>query len=588
MKKIFTRSAAFALIVAVVLVSVPVAPQTAAAAVSNWQKGVTIEPRSAGDFASDSFKQSVTNVKALGANYITLIIPYYQSNTGSTDIQAGWNTPTDAALSSAVNYVHTQGLHIMLKPHLDVYTGDWRAFINPGDRNSWYAHYATMLNHVADLGKQTGAEEIAVGSELISMSTYTSNGDNTQRWQTLIAGVRSRYSGLLTYSANWGGGDFGNEKAHIGFWGSLDYIGISAYFNLNTSGDVSSLENAWIAYNTNEIKPLSDTYGKPVLFTEIGYRSVTNAHYQPWNASNGGNYDPTEQSNDYTALFEYWNNQPYMVGVQLWNWSSDPGAGGAGNLDYTPQNKPAQDVMKTWFASSGNTGGQGTTTTGGGSNTSFSGTATVAPSPATINQTATIHASFSSKGNVSNAIADIEVYNSSGQKTFQQFYGGQNFVATQPKTFDIPWTPSSAGTYSIKAGIFNSDWSTNYYWNDNAGVVTVQQGSTTGGGGTTTPPTTFTTNVWWPSNGASVRGVQPFKAVVDGLDVSQYKMYWQVDGDVLNEMANSPTDYPHKESLVDVSGWSWKGNGPYTLTFVSKNNSGATISSKSVTITVQH
>ncbi len=92
-------------------------------------------------------------------------------------------------------------------------------------------------------------------------------------------------------------------------------------------------------------------------------------------------------------------------------------------------------------------------------------------------------------------------------------------------------------------------------------------------------------NAWWPSEGAHLTGAQPFKALVEGADVSTYDMYWQVDGGQLNPMQTSTTDYPHKEASVDVSGWSWKGQGPYAITFVAKQN-GQNLGSKTVNIYV--
>lgn len=728
MKKYIQHLGTVVLSVSMIVVSIGFIPAGANAAVSDWQKGVTMQPRSTTDFGSDQFKQSVTKAKGDGFNYVTLIIPYYQGNLYSTDIAPGWNTPTDASLIAAINYVHAQGMHVMLKPHLESYDGQWRAYINPGDRATWFSKYGGVLNHLADIGKQTGTEEFCIGAELISMATYTSNGDNTQQWKNLIAGVRSRYSGALTYSANWGGDGFPDEKSHIGFWPQLDYIGISAYFNLYGGNDVQNLKNDWNGYNFSQIKPLSDANGKPVLFTEIGYRSVTNAHQAPWNSGMGGGYDPQEQVNDFTALFDYWNGQSFMRGVQIWDWSVDPNAGGNGNTDYTPQNKPAEGTIKSWFSGgttgtgdtggtttppttgggtsvsgtfsasatanpsspavnqavaitpsvtatgassntivdveiynaanaqilqkaftgedftanqtktypvnftptqtgdytvkvgvfnqdwtqnylwnnntltftvtqTGSTGGTGTSTnTGGnngGSNTSFAMTASVSPTSPSANQSATISGSASAKGSVNDAIVDYEIYNAGNSRVFQQIYTGQNFVATQPKDFPFSWTPTAQGTYTVKGGIFNNNWSTNYYWNDGITTFTVGAstgGNTGGGGGTTNPPpqTNYNTNIWWPSDGATVSGVLPFKAMVEGLDVSQYSMSWQVDGGALVEMANSSQDYPHKESLVDVSGWNWKGNGPYTLNFVSKNSSGTTLSQKSVNINISH
>lgn len=77
-------------------------------------------------------------------------------------------------------------------------------------------------------------------------------------------------------------------------------------------------------------------------------------------------------------------------------------------------------------------------------------------------------------------------------------------------------------------------------------------------------------DVWWPTNGAHVTGTQPFKAMVQGLDVNSYDMYWQVDGGGLVPMYNSYQDYQHKEAQVDLSGWTWHGSGPYDITFVAK------------------
>jgi endoglucanase len=93
-----------------------------------------------------------------------------------------------------------------------------------------------------------------------------------------------------------------------------------------------------------------------------------------------------------------------------------------------------------------------------------------------------------------------------------------------------------------------------------------------------------TISIWWPTEGATVGGVQPLKAVVDNSEVSAYQMSWRVDGGDLNSMETSLTDSPHKEAVIDFSGWNWKGNGPYTIEVVAKNNYGETITSKSTNL----
>ncbi len=89
--------------------------------------------------------------------------------------------------------------------------------------------------------------------------------------------------------------------------------------------------------------------------------------------------------------------------------------------------------------------------------------------------------------------------------------------------------------------------------------------------------------VWWPTSGAHLQGVQPFKAVVTGLDASQYDMLWEVDGGKWNVMDTSSVGYPHKEASVDVTAWNWHGNGPYSINFIARKN-GVIIGQQSVAV----
>lgn len=90
--------------------------------------------------------------------------------------------------------------------------------------------------------------------------------------------------------------------------------------------------------------------------------------------------------------------------------------------------------------------------------------------------------------------------------------------------------------------------------------------------------------VWWPTQDAVIQGVQPFKGLLQGSDVNQYNMYWQVDGGNLVIMDTNYNDYPHKEASVDLTNWNWKGTGPYVLNFVTKDKNGQIIAQTSRTI----
>lgn len=596
MKKLISGLAAFLIIVTQFsFIGVP----QAHAAVSDWIKGSSVVPQSQSDFGSSSFQQSLRNLKATGATYVALIVPYYQSNLYSTDIGPGWNTPTDTALASAIDYAHSIGLAVAVKMHNESYSGDWRAYINPGDRNTWFNNFNAELQHVGQLAQAHHAEMFVMGTEMVSMASSYVNADNTQRWQALIANMRNIYTGKLTYDANSTNSNydaFQDEKESIGFWGSLDYAGLSVYYGLNSDNSVASLQNQWNVWNNNDLKGFQQRVGKQLLFSEIGYRSADNAHYAPWNSS-GGAYNATEQVNDYEALFGYWNNYPYVAGVLWWNWQSDPNGGGAGNTDYTVQGKPALQTMTKWFTSGSTpTPPPGGTPPGAPAITS---TATANPASPQSGTAVAITANVKNTGgSLTNAIVDVEVYDSAGTKTYQQFFPNVTISSGQTGTFTANWPSAGpAGAYKVAVGVFNSDWTQNYSWNATAATINVQTATTNPPPPNNPPPNnpppnnppsaSATTNIWWPSNGAVVSGVQPFKANVDGYDVSQYNMYWQVDGGVLNQMGNSAADYPHKEALVDLSGWHWQSTNQYTLTFVSKDSAGAVISQKSEVIIVQ-
>ncbi|MDB5237425.1 MAG: hypothetical protein JWL88_527 [Parcubacteria group bacterium] len=606
------RATSVVLLIPLVLLSFP--PAQANAAVSNWvQKGVTFYPYSAIDFNSAGFRTNVDHYKSLGANTITLVIPLFQANTGSTDIYAGGNTPSDATLAAAAQYVHSKGMQVMFKIHLDPQTGEWRANINPGNRDAWYANYLAMLKHYGQIAATQNVETICIGTELIDMASGAVNPDNTQRWQNMISQLRQVYNGKLTYGANWGGDRSSGEASYIGFWSSLDYIGISGYYPLSGDGSVVQDKAGWTGWANGEIKPIYDRVQKPVIFTEMGYRSAPDAHAHPYDWWDGGAYDPQEQVNSYEALFEFWDANPYMQGGDIWYGTSDANAGGAGNTDYLIQGKPVEQTIQHWFTMQNAPQATTTPPVTNGPAAAFTVTG-AATAQGTNGQPVNLSASVTATGGAAIANVDLEVYDTAGHQVAQNVYSSQSFAAGQSRPYITSWTPTASGTYVLKAGIFDPGWKL-VIWNDSVTQVTVGSGTTNGGtttGSTTSTTTTATTtgstatttpptqtppppppanpiiDLWWPTNGATVSGVQPFKALLENAALNAYTMFWQVDGDALNAMSDSQTDASHKEALVDLTNWNWKGNGPYSLNFIAKDASGKTLAQQASSISVAH
>lgn len=559
------------------------------AAVSNWQKGILVQPRSSEDFSSASFRQSIDTAAQNGVNYVTLVVPVRQDNIYSSTVYTGGDTPSDSSLRAGLTYIKTKGMQSAVVVHVNPYDNQWRAFIRANDTNAWFSSYGALVNRYAAIAQSASASQMIIGTELSSMTVPA----NTSKWVSLIAGVRSNFSGSLTYSAQRMG--FMADAQSLGFWPQLDKIGISAYYGLGNDGNVAALQSAWDQYNRQEISVLAERYGKKIVFTEVGYVSRDGATNDP-----GTGYLLTTpintglQANAYQALFNYWANDPNIDGVSFWDWSSDPNAGGPNNGDYTPQNKPAQDVMKQWFTQA-NTAAPPITLSAAGYTVS-----SIAPSAPTVGFSVSIPVSVRHSSGANDMIVDIEIYNAQNQRVSQRYFEAQQLTTT-PKTFTASWTPTSTGTYTVKVGIFTANWQSAVLWNDSLQTFAV--------GSATQPPVAPTTpvvtqptsptpstppistsnlptaiSIWWP--GGTVSGVQPYKAVIDGRDISTYDMYWQVDSGVLNRMGNDSNPSAHKESLVDMTNWSWNASGSYTINFVAKDKAGQTLSQKSVALRV--
>jgi hypothetical protein len=168
--------------------------------------------------------------------------------------------------------------------------------------------------------------------------------------------VRTRFSAKVTYAANWDS----YSVSWIEFWDALDYVGVDAYFPLTNTFNptVQQLINAW-SYSTasgfngrnwtNELYATSTQTGKDIIFTEIGYCSQDGTNTEPWNWNISPNTDLKEQADCYNAALEVFKEKTWFKGWFWWNWETDPNAGGPADKHFTPQNKPAQTVLRQYY-----------------------------------------------------------------------------------------------------------------------------------------------------------------------------------------------------------------------------------------------
>jgi len=294
---------------------------------------------------------SRNDLAATSANWAAVLATWYQPNlTASTIAPSSTQTPTDAAVIQAITEFHNKGIKVMLKPHVDVNDANnsWRGSINPLSPDAWFTSYTSFITHYAQLAASNGVEMLCIGTELKTVS----GASNVTRWYQVIDAIKAVYSGKLTYASN--ATSAGDEFTSVSFWDRLDLIGLDGYFQLTNQLDptLAQLVAAWQG-NANRlnivsaVSNLASAHQKPIIFTEIGYKSVAGANIAPWDYGRPGTYDPTEQRNCMDAAFTAWT--PYsqwLLGFFWWAWPVQPPA--ATDEDYNPRGKPAAALLKAW------------------------------------------------------------------------------------------------------------------------------------------------------------------------------------------------------------------------------------------------
>lgn len=300
-------------------------------------------------YESSTSDASLAELEETGAGWISLLVTWYQDTITSTTIfSEAQKTPTDAGLIQAIETAHDLGLKVMLKPHLDLWAdpAHWRGqigdeFTTQAEWDAWFASYQDFINYYADLAEANGVEQFCVGTEL--------EGTVAQEmaWREAITGtdgVRQHFSGDLVYAANW------TYENTVGFWDALDMIGIDAYYTLTNKTDptVEELKMGWTR-PISFLRELSETWDKPIIFTEIGYRSVDGAAMHPWEYGTNPAIDLQEQADAYQATFESVFDEDWFAGMFWWSWDTNPMQGGPCDNGFTPKGKPAEVVLREWY-----------------------------------------------------------------------------------------------------------------------------------------------------------------------------------------------------------------------------------------------
>ena len=133
-------------------------------------------------------------------------------------------------------------------------------------------------------------------------------GQQEALWRSLIAQVRTVYTGQLTYAANF------DNFHRVGFWDALDMVGINAYFPLTESEALPTTEAlaarwAQLGVEVQQVQAQLQVPNHPVLFTELGYIRRAGTLIAPWS---GFGYS-IRPKGTFGHTFHLWSAQPQRL-----------------------------------------------------------------------------------------------------------------------------------------------------------------------------------------------------------------------------------------------------------------------------------
>lgn len=297
-------------------------------------------------YGSTLAQQSIEKLNALGGNAIALV-PYSYMDSATQPsflpIADSAGDENDESVVFAHTVAQNKGMKTLLKPQ--IWLGrSWTGYIEMSSETDWQAffdYYYRWIRHYAMLAEIYQFDALSVGVEMVK--TTRQRPDD---WRRMIAKIRKLYSGQLTYCANWG-----EDFEQLAFGDQLDFIGFNCYYPL--SGD-DAPKREELAQRFEQIMAKAETvsrkFNKPIVFTEIGFRSVQAPWKNPHEEENGRPQNMEHQKLCYEVVSSGLKGKSWCEGVLWWKWPSYLDFQGD---SFTPNGKPVENVLTQWFRSTG-------------------------------------------------------------------------------------------------------------------------------------------------------------------------------------------------------------------------------------------
>lgn len=299
-------------------------------------------------YGSATSAATLDELRALGVDTVSLTPFAFMRSSDAPEIvlaDSHASAETDERLAREVVACRARGLRVMLKPHLWVRGGAWVGTIamrDDADWTRWLASYRAFVLHYARFAAEHALPSFVIGVELdpivIRFESF---------FRELVAEVRAIYDGELLYAANW------DRAVDVGLWDAVDAIGVQFYPPLADVPDAPrEALDARLAHYMSVLATLHARTERPIVFTEVGYRSAPGAEVRPhtWPEHDAERMVSfATQHRAYEAFFASLRGHEFVRGVYVWKWFTDPETRDEGPDGFSPRGKPAEAVLRAAY-----------------------------------------------------------------------------------------------------------------------------------------------------------------------------------------------------------------------------------------------
>jgi len=288
-------------------------------------RGITVSCQTWGqEWASDAFAADLDRLRELGVNWVA-IHPYASIRSDGTVESRRFDPAAPPAwITRPIAEAHARGMQVLVIPHLAYWGSPWSwrgaiDFAGEAELRRFFDTYQAWIVGVARAA--AGADGFCIANELELLAVHE------REWRAIIAAVRGATSARLTWAAQWSG------YRQVAFWDALDAVGVQAYFPLSERADppADELARAWQPI-VDELREFHRRTGKPVVFTELGYRAALDAAREPWaydEAAEGGGAEraraeAVQERCLASALAAIEPERAWLRGCFLWKWFAGP------------------------------------------------------------------------------------------------------------------------------------------------------------------------------------------------------------------------------------------------------------------------